>query len=157
MAHNRNVLIKVWNDKKVIKGDYWAIRNLTPTAFYIYIHLMNVNEDFRPSINGYVQIAQCGIRKVRNAINELKEKGYLETKLVAYNTYSWTVYASANKTLSAITPRKKRKKKVVKEINPELLVEKEQIEELLKDNSVFGDIRVELEDRLIEIEKEINK
>lgn len=157
MAYNDNALIKI-ETKKTIKANYWALGQLSPHAFYIYCHLLNVNENFCPSVNAYVSIAATGIKRIRSALDELKDKGFLEITPIGYHKYQWVIRDVADKTKALFEVPKPIKKKIkeqqdLKEIDREI----DELTELLESGELIDEVYEQVTTRLIELQTTKNK
>lgn len=151
MAYNDNYLIKV-KKNKTINANYWAMTELSPVAFYIYCHLLNVNEKFHPSINAYVTLTGNGIKKIRNGLEELKDKGYLEIEPTGYHKYQWIIREEADKSKAIFeAPKGKVKLKKTEIKEKEIDLEIQELEELLASGEVSGDVYENVQQRLIEL------
>ncbi len=157
VAYNDNMLIKI-TSKKLIKGNYYAINHLSPYAFYAYIFLLNVNEQFKPTMSAFMTFMNCGIKRVRSAIGELEKKGYLERRRIGYQRYQWIIRDKPDATVVALTPSVPKKVKVDNGKIEEIKKKIEEVEDrLLNDKDLHGKEYDQLWEKRLKLDEELSK
>lgn len=157
MNKGKNILIKEYTEpERRLWGDLKTMKVLTPDEFYVYIHLLNVSDDYVPTVRKIAELLNVSLGKAQKISESLRNKGVLE--ILPQELGTNFVYVLHNVPLDIekhkeyLQNNSKKLKEIRRERNAD--IEKEILElRLVIQESNDGAVITEAAQKIIELER----